>query len=427
MKNIFWISLFILHSSLFIDTANAYRIEVINQTIADMPVFLVGYYGEKLSVVDSTMADASGRAIFERDFNLCTGMYTVIAPGKLQYDLLLDTGQNLRIEWLSENEVRIEGDELVAVWAEYQALSLDRKQLAERRREIIDKYPDTFLAAYLTALQTIEPLDVEITDDMSQLMREYRNRRRNFFANMPLSDIRLLRTPLYHETVHYFINQFVTQHADSLIHIVFSMLEQASKNHETFFYISDFLIDFYARNRFTINNANRFYNFVWRNRDMLGTRGMALLPPRSNTNYFSVPDERALQNRLANMPLTDIEGQAFNPQTINSRFLVYYFWRNDCPRCIAEASRLQNIINRHSQNSFCIAVNINNDVQRQENRIMAFDPLFANVSALNMPFCETIFFATYYSKIIVTDADGAILGLFGSLASLDSFLRTATR
>jgi len=54
---------------------------------------------------------------------------------------------------------------------------------------------------------------------------------------------------------------------------------------------------------------------------------------------------------------------------------------------------------------------------------MAYDPLFVNVSALNMPFCETIFFATHYSKIIVTDAYGTILGLFSSLASLDNFLR----
>ena len=427
---IFWFTLLTFHFSFLIGNASAYRIEVVNQTLADMPVFLIGYYGERMSVIDSTMADAGGRAVFEREYYLCAGMYTVIAPGKLQYDLLLDAGQQLRLEWLSENDVSIEGNELVAVWAEYQALKdadPDRKQLAEQRQQIINQYPETFLATYLTALQTIEPPEVDISAGIDQLMREYRNRRRNFFANMPLSDVRLLRTPIYHETVHYFINQFVTQHTDSLIHIAYSMLEQASENYETFFYISDFLIDFYILNRNIISNSNRFYNFFWRNRDMLGTRGMAMLPPRSGTNYFPVPNEVSLQNRLKNIPLTDIEGQIFNSQTINSRFRVYYFWKNNCPRCIADASRLQNIINRYSQNSFCIAVNINNDVKQQENRIMAYDPLFVNVSALNIPHCETVFFATYYSKIIVTDASGAILGLFGSLASLDSFLRIAAR
>ena len=127
--------LFTLHSSLF--TAKAYRIEISNQAIANTPVFLAGYYGDQRPVIDSAMTDAAGKAIFERDYNLCAGMYTLVAPGKLQYDLLLDIGQQLLIEWLTPSDIRIESDEQTAAWAAYQAWTETRpnkEQLTEHRQ-----------------------------------------------------------------------------------------------------------------------------------------------------------------------------------------------------------------------------------------------------------------------------------------------------
>ena len=408
--------------------ANAYRIEIYNREIAGVPVFLAGYYGDRVSVIDSVTADVAGKAVFERRYDLCAGMYTLVAPAKLHYDLLLDVGrQQIRVEWLASGDVRIEGNEQAAAYAAYQTwmdTKPDKEQIAERRIQIAGQYSGTILAAYLTASQPVESPDTDTTGDMNQMMREYRYRRNNFFANMPLSDVRMLHTPLYHETVYYYITKFVTQHADSLIHISYRMLEQASGNYETFYYMSDFLMDFSLRSK--IQNINRLYNFVQRNRDMLGTKGVAMLPQRSNNNYFALPDEKSLQNRLQNMSLTDIEGKVFNPLTINSRYCVYYFWKNDCSRCIADASRWQTLLDKYRQRSCTgIAVNIKNDVQQSQNRILAYDPLCVNASTVNMPWCSTVFFVTDYSKIVVTDMDGNIVGLFGSAAAFDNFMRIA--
>ena len=411
-------------------SAYAYRIEISNPAIANTPVFLAAYYGDQVSVIDSLVADAGGKAVFERDYDLRVGMYTLLAPGKMTYDLLIDAGQQLRIEWLTTDDVRIEGDEPTAAWAAYQSFveaRPERAQLVERRREIIHQYPGAFLAAYLTALQPVEPPeDAEMTGDLNQLMRRYHYNRRHFFDNMPLSDVRFLRTPLYHGTIHHYINRFVTQQTDSLIHIAYRMLEQASGNYETFFYVSDFLIDYSLRNHTKIKDINRLHNFVNRNRDMLGAKGQSMLPARSNINYFKIPEEESLKSRIENMLLTDEKGQVFQLQTISERYRVFYFWYNSCPRCISDAGRWQSVLNRHAHRSCSgIAVNIKHDVQQPENRIMAFDPLFVNVSAASMAWCETIFFAMLYSKIIVTDADGNIVGIFASSASWDNFMRTA--
>jgi hypothetical protein len=418
---IFWLSLFTLHSPLF--TAYAYRIEISNQAAVNTRVFLACYYGGRASVIDSTMTDAGGSAVFERDYDLCAGLYTVVAPGKLQCDLLLDTGQQLRIKWLETGEVCIDGDEQTAAYAACKAwtdLQPDKEQVMERRQQLTGQYPNTFLAAYLAALQPVEPPDMKTTNDVTQMMKAYRYRRSHFFDNMSLSDVRLLRTPLYHETIHYFITKFVTQQTDSLIFIAYNMLEQASGNCETFFYISDFLLDFSLRNR-SIKDINKLYNFVQRNRDMIGAKGMTMLPGRHNVNYFALADERTLKNRIENMPMTDIEGQTFS--LLSAKYRVFYFWKNDCPRCLADISQWQTVLKKYEKSCMGIAVNINDDVQKQENRILAYDPLCTNVSIVNTPVCGKIFFAANYSKIVMTDAEGNIIGLFGSVASFDNFFK----
>jgi len=420
----FWgVSICILHFSL--SPANAYRIELSNPALPNTPVFLAGYYGDQVSVVDSTQTDAGGKAVFERDGDLCAGMYTLIAPGKLTCDLLIDAAQRLRVEWTPTGDIRIEGNEPAAAYHTYQTFENtrpDKEQLTERRRQIIAQYPGTFLAAFLKAMQPVETPFAEVTGDLSRMMRAYQYHRRHFFDNMPLSDVRLLRTPLYQETIKYYITQFVTQQTDTLIHIAYSMLELASANYETFYYVSDFLIDFSLRNK-EIRDLKNLYNFINRNRDMLGTKGEAMLPARPGSNYFHLPDETTLKNNLKNMPLTDTDGQAFDPQETDSQYRVFYFWENDCPRCIVEVSRWRDFLNRNKSYQG-IAVNVKNDVQRQENRILAFDPLCINVSAANLPCYEKFFFVNFYSKLVVTDVEGSIIGIFTSTASLDNFLKT---
>jgi len=158
---------------------------------------------------------------------------------------------------------------------------------------------------------------------------------------------------------------------------------------------------------------------------MLGTQGIAMLP-RSNINYFKILGEKSLQNRLENLSLTGADGQTFNPVKTNSKFLAYFFWKTDCPRCIADIARWQSALNRYENKSLSgIAVNVKYDVKFPENRILEYNPLCTNVSVENMLWCETIFFAHLYSKIVLTDNEGNIIGLFASSASLDNFMRIA--
>ncbi len=404
-------------------SVRAYRIEVTVAGQADTPIFLAGYYGERISVIDSARTNADGKAIFARDVDLCPGIYTLAIPGKLSYDILTDGGQTLSIDIRADNKARITGDASSAAYAEYLTLPESRpgkEQAVAYRRQTIGQHPETFLAAYFTAMQPVEADDAA-TDDPAQMMKAYQYRRRHFFDHFDLSDVRLLRTPLYHEKVQYYITKFVTQQADTLIHIAYRMLERASGNGETFFYMSDFLIDFSLRSK--IKDINKLHNFLMRNRDMLGVKAYTALSAKSKINYFKLPDENAWQTRLENMPLTDADGLVFDPKSIKSKYRILYFWKPDCPRCVADAARFRSVLNKYrSKSCFGIAVNTEKDVRQPDNRILAYEPLCVNVSLGDMSQCARIFFAGMYAKIIVTDTAGNMIGIFGSAAALDNFL-----
>jgi len=410
---------------------HAYKIELTNPHIADIPVFIAGYYGNQVFIVDSTKADANGYAILERNYDLSTGMYTLLVPSIVQYDLLIDDNQLLHFKWSPDGVMRIEGDEKATAWAEYQAWmenQTDRDKIVEHRRQIIAKYPDTFLAAYLLALQPVESPSNFEKDTMNYnigfFMNEYRYQRRHYFANMPLSDVRFLHTPLYHEKVYNYLIRFVVQNADSLIFIAYSMLEQSLGNYETFFYISDFVNDFAQRYRH-IKDINKFHAFVRRNREVLGSKGIEALQPKFRADYFALSNEVSLKNRFFKKPFTDPEGQTFNPTIIKNKYHLYFFWKNNCAKCLVEIPRLITVLDKYEKLIIGVAVNIEDDIRKPENRIETYNPVCLNLSIADMPYCQKVFFVNYYSKIVLTDNDGNIVGIFTSIAALDSFLRIA--
>lgn len=416
---ILWIAVF------FTVPAQAYRIELSVASMPHTPVYLAGYYGDVVSVIDSARLDGNGKTVFERSRDLCAGIYTIVSPGKLTYDLFIDSGQQLNAVLDVETGTgRITGDLQTAAYAGYlawQQKKQDRRQQAEQCRQLAGRYPGTFFSAYMNALRPAEPDSMPAGSGMEQMLKMYRYRRRHFFDRMDLSDVRLLRTPLYHETIHFYISKFVTQQTDTLIHIAYNMLERASGNYETFFYMSDFLIDFSLRSK--IDHIYRLHNFVQRNRDMIGSKGMSLIPAGSRNNYFRLGGETLLRDRLQNMQLSGIDGHLFDHRQIKSKYRIFYFWKPGCPRCLADVAKWQAVLNKNKMKSCSgIAVNTESDVQRQTDRILAYDPLCINTSIRGKPECERLFYAGFYSKIIVTDTAGDIIGVFSSVAALDQFL-----
>ena len=102
--------------------------------------------------------------------------------------------------------------------------------------EVIEQNDGNFLSVFLLALQEIivpdPPKDENgnITDSQFQ----YRYYKEHYLDNFDISDVRLLRTPVYQNKIMHYINKVVVQVPDSLI-VAVDMLIEASRSDEQLF------------------------------------------------------------------------------------------------------------------------------------------------------------------------------------------------
>ncbi|MDR1866037.1 MAG: redoxin domain-containing protein [Bacteroidales bacterium] len=402
----------------------AFRIEVYTEALPNAPVFLAGYYGDRVTVIDSTLSDASGRAVFSGKRSLPPGIYTLVSPaGGFRYDFLTDQAQELTVRSSARHTV-ITGSpqtEAYAAYLSWMDTRPDRQQAVARRDTLIRQHAGTFLAAYLTALQPLREETPHHPDDMTQLMRRYYRQRQRFFDRMNLSDVRLLHTPLYHETIRYYFSGFISQKTDTLIHAAYDMLEKASGNYETFFFVLDFLIDYSLRN--DAEDIDRLYRFLQPSRCMLTAKALALLPARQRHMRFMLHEgENAIGRQFAGMSLTDVDGQPFEPSSVRSQYRMFYFWDPVCPRCLSDAPSWQALLEKYRSKSCAgIAVNVRAGDAQADSRLNGCASCIHLVAG-NLSEQERIFLTAGYAKIIITDTEGNIIGIFGSLPILDEFL-----
>ncbi|MDR0815148.1 MAG: DUF5106 domain-containing protein [Bacteroidales bacterium] len=380
----------------------AYRIEAsLDAAPAGTSVFLTGYYGDRVLVIDSTRFDTFGNAVFS-GASLPQGIYTLFVPGCFRYEFLLADEQTVGI-----NRKGVSGNAQTEAFAAFMSADLDKTQAEARRELLIKQHSGSFLASYLSAMQPIQTPDDLLSDEPAQMLSRYRYMRRHFFDRFDLSDAGLLHTPLYAETIRYYFSNFLTQQTDTLIAAAYNLLQKASGNSETFFFVMDFLVDYSLRN--DVENIERLHRFLQPNRCMLSEKALQLLPEKSRKMGFILPDI-----------FPHIPYQSFNLPQVNTKFCIFYFWDGACPRCLSDAASWQKLMNKHRAKS-CTGIAVN--VQTPRPATITLDNADLSIHASGFSAYERMFLTNAYAKIVLTASDGEVLGIFGSLQALDTFLK----
>ncbi|MDR1666962.1 MAG: DUF5106 domain-containing protein [Bacteroidales bacterium] len=400
----------------------AFRMEVSLDSLPHTALFLAGYYGDRITVVDSTCSDGAGRAVFCGS-RLPQGLYILTAPGKFRCDFLLAEEQEIRIE-IKHKRISVSGNRQTEAYADYLLLEESQptgQQLNDYREKLVASYPGTFLSAYMSALQPVHYPFHPQPDERTQMMDEYRYRRQHFFDHIDLSDTRLLHTPLYAETVGYYFSQFVTQQADTLISAAYRLLRKASGSCETFFFMMDFLADYSLRA--PIEHIERLYHFLQPNRCMLSGKAISMLPANEKGVKFTLPEEENICERLVSVTYSGTNGENFNFSQTEHRFRIFYYWDAACPRCLSDAASWQRIMNTYRSKS-CESIAAHICGLPPGNSLLSS---FTNIYTSDFTGCERLFLVHDYAKTVLVGQDGEILGIFGSMQALDAFLNQITR
>ncbi len=331
-------------------------------------LYLAYHLGNKQYVKDTARREADNSFVFQGNAPLDAGNYMlVLTPDNTTFEFLIGEGEqhfgiNLDTDKMMET-VELTGSskenqlffgylkyltdrrqEAKAIQGESSASStgsddqeqqqkmnaLNEKVIAYQKK-LVTENPETLAAGIVKASMDIDYPDVEGTESEKQVQL-WRYAQKHFFDNVDLADERLLRTPLLHGKVDYYINKLQIQHPDTISLAIDQLLAQMKPAAETYqHYVIHFLNE-YARSK-TVGMDAVYVHMV----EQYYTNGKA--PWVASDQLEKILDNAARLKPLLigktapNIDLMSRNGEAFNLHDVEAEYTVLYFWRYDCDHC----------------------------------------------------------------------------------------------
>jgi len=336
--------------------------------LKDSLVHIANYYGDKQYLKDSAKVDATGNVVFKNAESLPGGIYLFVFPNKTYFEFLIDKEQKFSMECTMGQVIetmKVKGSESNRLFYEYlsfiqskskevEPLKAERKQKADakeptadidNRIKVIDEqvqqykldyikaHPQDLLSAIFKGSQDPDapelPLKADGTRDSSYAYYYFRD---HYFDNLDLSDERLLRSPIYHNKLSFFVKNMLIQIPDSIIPIADTLVAKASANKETFKYMVWFLTNQYETSN--IMGMDQVFVHLVKN---YYTKEKAYWV--DDATLYKIQDRAKtlepilLGKKVKNLIMQDSLGNYQALYSVNAPYTILYFWDPDCGHC----------------------------------------------------------------------------------------------
>jgi len=352
--------------------AQGYKIEVQINGIKDTTIMLGHHLGEKKYVQDTAKVDSKGFAVFQGDSALRRGIYLVILPNKTYFEILINEDQKFGVKTDSNDyleKLTFTNCKECNVFADYQRYLVEQqktmsayqdrykavsakpdsvkimqekikdldKKVNEYWNSVISNNPNSLIAIIVKMMLPLHipefavPINAKNADSLRWVMG-YQFNKTHYFDNIPLTDSRLLRTPILEQRLNSFFDRVLIPLPDSIIPEVFKIIEISKGNKEVFQYMLSFL-----GNKFSTSNimgfdaifvaiAEKYYlsgQAWWADKKMLDKiqeRVTALKP-------------NLIGKQCPNLSLPDMSGVIRRLSDVKAKITVLYFYDSNCSHC----------------------------------------------------------------------------------------------
>jgi peroxiredoxin len=342
----------------------------------DTICYLGNYFGKFNSLKDSTKIDKNGNFSFRGKETLPGGIYLLILPNKSWLELLIDKEQTITLETdtnkLIEN-MKIKGSEENILFYKYLSyisqkqkqaenqkkrielfkkdslaaattkkdsikiiqdkIAIIEKEVVQYKEDFISAHPTLFMAAIFKAQKDpVIPETPTLASGKKDSLFPYRYYKDHFWDNIPPSDDRLLRTPIFHMKLKQFFDNVVIQNPDSLNKEADRLIEKTKGNKETFKYIVWYMTLTYENNSIMgmdavfVHHVDEYYvtkKAFWVdsiNIQKIIHRGLILKPLLLGKPAPPIIMQDSVDKNIA---LYDVK----------SKYTVLIFWDPDCGHC----------------------------------------------------------------------------------------------
>ncbi len=408
-----------LISIIFLSCALAdkgYHINVHVDGLQDTTAFLAYHYGNRQYVQDTVLIDHEGNFSFSGEEALDRGMYMIVLPGQIYFEILVDNNQHFSIETQKDefvNNMKFTNSPDNKAFYEYmrfirqqteigaplrarlQDPSVDdvakekiREQLAEldervkqEQNKIINKFPNGLFSKILLAQQEPPMPQTPLSDDgttNNELM--YQLYKKKFWENIDLTDDRLVRTPLFHAKLNQYFTKVVVQMPDSIIAEADQLLKEASDSKEVFKYIVFFLTNTFERSQ--IMGMDAVFVHMVENYYMTGEADWVTDEQLKTISERAMALKPILIGKVAPaLTMYAPDGNLTKLHDVNAKFTVLYFWDSECGHCKKNTPLLVDFYKRmHDKGVEVFAVNTEADREKWLNYVEENFPDWINVN-----------------------------------------------
>ncbi|MDQ3111899.1 MAG: DUF5106 domain-containing protein [Bacteroidota bacterium] len=336
---------------------------------------LANHYGDKQFIQDTARIDANGWMEFNDTAAMPGGIYLVVLPSKKYFELVLTADQqftaetdtvdmvkHMKITGNKENEYFYEYlnylaaqqakaepvQNLIKVTHSKDSLALLYKQNAEidsivknyKRAYYKTKHPETFMAEVLAAMD--EPDNIPYSKfprkpdgTVEDSAFNYWNFRNHYWDGMNFSDERLIRTPVYHSKMKFYLEKLIPGHPDSIIAAADWLIEKTRPSKELFKYTVYYCTYTYETSKVMgydaifVHIVDKYYKTgqVW----WINEEQKKKIIDRSNQLSYTLLGKTAV-----NIAFTDTLGRLRTLQSVNAKYTVVIFWEPTCSHCKKE-------------------------------------------------------------------------------------------
>ncbi len=338
--------------------------------------YLIATYTDQRYRLDSTMMDASGKAVFKRDSAYRPGLLFVYLADKSVFQMIVDQDQtftmktrvgslnaSMIVEGSLENELlyralnfeegqRIQFDaaanrlraaadgsqEYHSAKAEQIKLMGERKKFLE---EIYTQHPDALFTKFKIAGQNPETTNVLKPDGTIDTAKQVYLYRTKFWEGVDFNDERLLATPVIANKLKRYITEMTVQNADSIIAATKFLVDQVLDKPEYFKYFTNYVALYYEPGKTPVMDPNAIFVFIAQN---YFTKERAF--------WTDATQAEAIQKRAAEQQASlvgrkgpdvkakDPNGQLRSIYDIKDPYIVVFMFNPECDHCIEETPQL---------------------------------------------------------------------------------------
>jgi peroxiredoxin len=350
--------------------AQEHKIEVQINSASNKKVNLTYYYLGNIYVKDTVVLDEKGYGVFKGDTLLPQGLYKLYLDDKTHFDFLLGADQTFSIknEQFSTENIEISGavetsefekyvdflknlqEQSAVLKNKYQEASSEtekeniQNEMAELTprlhnywKTIKEKYPNTFLSAFLIA-NLVPTLDVstlpeEIQNNDSLLLIERFNyQKEHYWDNFDYTDERLLYTPLYKPKLEDWFTKALYQNYDSVKTPVIEFIEKTRPHPRIFQFVASWFLNnsinsnVMGMDALFVDLAKKYYlsgNAFWAKEETLAKIKENVMFAENNLIGMTAPD----------LTLESVDGDFYNLHEIGTKYTILVIYEPNCSHC----------------------------------------------------------------------------------------------